>query len=293
MQENAEVGVPPWSLGGARHGALPDGRLVYARSREGYESLVVRQPDGTTSEVATFSVIDDLRVAGEDEVVAIVATATSESAIARIMLADSSAHSETVRPPRDLGQFAIASRHLSRAEPIQFATGGGQRAYALFYAPANRDVTPSTTDLPPLLVRLHGGPTSQAYAALSLGIQFWTSRGFAVVDVDYRGSSGYGRAYRNLLRERWGVVDVEDCMAAARHLADQGRVDPGRMCIRGGSAGGFTALAALAHADTPFAAGADLYGIADLEFLAQETQVLGFDLPAGEGIEPVRIDNLG
>ena len=117
---------------------------------------------------------------------------------------------------------------------------------------------------------IHGGPTSDAIPALRLGVQYWTSRGFAVVDVNYRGSTGFGRHYRNLLRDAWGVADVEDCQAAARWLADQGRVDPRRLCIRGGSAGGFTTLAALATGDT-FAAGASLFGVADLEALALET----------------------
>jgi dipeptidyl aminopeptidase/acylaminoacyl peptidase len=121
-----------------------------------------------------------------------------------------------------------------------------------------------------LLVLIHGGPTSAARAMLQLGTQYWTSRGFAVVDVNYGGSTGYGRAYRNQLRDNWGVVDLDDCEAAARWLGDQGRVDPARLCIRGGSAGGYTTLAALAFRDT-FAAGASHYGVADLEALAIET----------------------
>jgi dipeptidyl aminopeptidase/acylaminoacyl peptidase len=118
---------------------------------------------------------------------------------------------------------------------------------------------------------IHGGPTSAAAADLHLGIQYWTTRGFAVVDVNYGGSTGYGRGYRQLLRRAWGVVDVEDCMAAAGWLAEQQLADPARLCIRGGSAGGFTTLAALARQDTPFAAGADYFGVADLEALARET----------------------
>ena len=110
-----------------------------------------------------------------------------------------------------------------------------------------------------------------ARTQLQLGIQYWTTRGFAVVDVNYGGSTGYGRGYRQLLRGAWGVVDVEDCIAAARWLAEQRLADRARLCIRGGSAGGFTTLAALAREDTPFAAGADYFGVADLEALARET----------------------
>jgi dipeptidyl aminopeptidase/acylaminoacyl peptidase len=123
---------------------------------------------------------------------------------------------------------------------------------------------------PPLVVRSHGGPTASASSTLSLAIQFWTSRGFAVVDVDYRGSTGYGRAYRRRLDAQWGVVDTQDCVDAARYLAGQGEVDGARMVIRGGSAGGYTTLCALAFHDV-FAAGASYYGVADLEALARDT----------------------
>jgi dipeptidyl aminopeptidase/acylaminoacyl peptidase len=147
---------------------------------------------------------------------------------------------------------------------------GGRTAHALYYPPTNPDVEAPEDERPPLLVLSHGGPTSSARPMLSLGTQFWTSRGFAVVDVDYGGSTGYGRAYRDLLRGNWGIVDVEDCIAAARHLADQGEVDPERLCIRGGSAGGYTTLQALTTTDT-FAAGASHYGVADLGALARDT----------------------
>ena len=123
---------------------------------------------------------------------------------------------------------------------------------------------------PPLVVLAHGGPTSAARSQLNLARRFWTSRGFAVVDVNYRGSSGFGRAYRKRLDGRWGVADVEDCVACARFLAERGDVDPERLIIRGGSAGGFTVLCALAFHDT-FTAGASLYGVADLEALAADT----------------------
>jgi len=125
-------------------------------------------------------------------------------------------------------------------------------------------------DLPPLLVFSHGGPTSTTYTALSLGLQYWTSRGFAVVDVNYGGSTGYGRAYRERLKGKWGVVDTADCVNAARYLEREGKVDGKRMAIRGGSAGGYTTLSALVFHDV-FAAGASRYGVADIELLAKET----------------------
>jgi dipeptidyl aminopeptidase/acylaminoacyl peptidase len=160
--------------------------------------------------------------------------------------------------------------YISRPRPITFPTSGGQVAHALFYPPQNRDHQAPANTLPPLLVISHGGPTSNATSEFYLPLQFWTSRGFAVVDVNYRGSSGYGRAYRELLNGTWGVFDVEDCIAAANYLVGQGEADPERLIIRGGSAGGYTTLCALTFHDE-FAAGASYYGVADLETLARDT----------------------
>ena len=143
-------------------------------------------------------------------------------------------------------------------------------AHALFYRPVNPDAVGPDGELPPLVVRSHGGPTANAINALELGFQFLTSRGIAVVDVDYGGSTGYGRAYRRSLEGEWGVVDVDDCVGAARYLVDRGDVDGDRLAIEGGSAGGFTTLAALAFRDV-FSAGISLFGVADLELLARET----------------------
>jgi dipeptidyl aminopeptidase/acylaminoacyl peptidase len=159
---------------------------------------------------------------------------------------------------------------IARAEHLAFPSSDGRQAFALYYPPTNPAFEAPAGELPPLVVRSHGGPTGRASPALNLQIQFWTSRGFAVVDVDYAGSTGYGRAYRSLLDGRWGIADVEDCMSAARHLADTGRVDPERLAIRGGSAGGFTTLCALTFHDC-FKAGASWYGIGDLEALLRDT----------------------
>ena len=159
---------------------------------------------------------------------------------------------------------------IAVAEHVTFASADGRQSFALYYPPANAACRAPHGALPPLIVRSHGGPTGRASPALNLQIQFWTSRGFAVVDVDYAGSTGYGRAYRSLLDGRWGIADVEDCIAAARHLAATGRADPDRLAIRGGSAGGYTTLCALAFHDT-FRAGASWYGIGDLEALLRDT----------------------
>ena len=174
-------------------------------------------------------------------------------------------------PPRDLGLGAGATRWFSVPEAIEVPTTDDATTHALVFPPTNPEVAAAEArTLPPLLVLTHGGPTSAARAQLNLTIQFWTSRGFCVVDVNYRGSTGYGRTYRDALNGRWGIADVEDCVAVARQLAADGVVDPARLAIRGGSAGGFTTLAALTFHDT-FTAGASSYGIADLEVLATDT----------------------
>lgn len=160
--------------------------------------------------------------------------------------------------------------YISKAEHISFPTSRGQTAYGYFYKPVNKDYTGKKNTLPPLIVMIHGGPTSQAKPAYNLETQFWTSHGFAVLDVNYRGSTGYGRTYRMLLNDNWGIVDVEDCVYGAKYLAGKGLIDPNWEFISGGSAGGFTVLAALAF-HNEFKGGANYYGVADLSLLAHDT----------------------
>ena len=162
------------------------------------------------------------------------------------------------------------SRYFSIPEAIEFPTTNGLTAHAFSYAPHNPDFTPPPGEKPPLLVISHGGPTAAASSSLSLLVQYWTSRGFGVLDVNYGGSTGYGRAYRLRLNGQWGVVDVDDCTNGALYLAEQGKADRARLAIRGGSAGGYTTLAALAFRDV-FRAGASYYGVSDIEALAQDT----------------------
>ena len=160
--------------------------------------------------------------------------------------------------------------YLSVPQPVTFETDNGQLAHGLFYPPQNTDFAAPAGELPPLLVHCHGGPTAAASATLSWGTQYWTSRGFAVFDVNYGGSTGYGREYRLRLQGNWGVVDVADCVNGARYLAETGRVDAGRWAISGASAGGYTTLAALTFREE-FQTGASYYGISDLEALAKDT----------------------
>jgi dipeptidyl aminopeptidase/acylaminoacyl peptidase len=269
----ADIGVPAWRLGTSRYAVLDDGRIVVARWRDGVDGLALHDPAGGARDLdLPFTAISTVVAAGPQAVVVVAGSLTAEPGVHRVWLGETSPEIETLRAPRDLG---VDPSTLSVPEPLRFSSedgaGTARTAHALFYPPANARFRGPAGSRPPLLVMVHGGPTGKAQPVLSVGVQYWTSRGFAVVDVDYGGSSGYGRPYREVLTGSWGVVDVADCLAVARALADQGRVDPDRLCIRGGSAGGFTVLAALARVDTPFAAGADHFGVADLAALAAET----------------------
>jgi dipeptidyl aminopeptidase/acylaminoacyl peptidase len=264
VQTEAEIGLPQWVFGQSQYAFLDDGRVVFAYGRDGLDHLAVLSLDGSTTDVdVPYTSVSSVQAAG-DRVVFIGASATAEPAVVSLRLGE---EPEVLRPPRDLG---VDPAWFSEPEPIDFPASGGRTAHALYYPPTNPEVAPPPGEAPPLLVVIHGGPTAAARPMLQVGVQYWTSRGFGVVDVNYGGSTGYGRAYREQLRGTWGIVDLDDCEAAARWLADQGRVDPSRLCIRGGSAGGYTTLAVLAFRDT-FAAGASHYGVADLEALAVET----------------------
>jgi dipeptidyl aminopeptidase/acylaminoacyl peptidase len=159
---------------------------------------------------------------------------------------------------------------LTSVQPVEYPTTGGNTAFGLFYPPRNPHFVGRTGEKPPLLVKCHGGPTSSASSALNLTTQFWTSRGIAVLDVNYSGSAGFGRAYRERLHGNWGIVDVDDCVNGAKFLAAQGWVDERRVVISGGSAGGYTTLAALVFRDF-FQGGASYYGVSDVAALARDT----------------------
>ncbi|MGB8861314.1 MAG: prolyl oligopeptidase family serine peptidase [Ilumatobacteraceae bacterium] len=254
---DAEMSGPAWAFGERDYVVADDGRVAWAVGG----TVVV---DGVAFET-TAAGFDHWVVKGS-EVTAIARFAESDAAIVAFDLSDPSALRTVVAGrvlPLDTGD-------ISRATQVDFPTSAGVTAHAWYYPPANAAVRGPSGQRPPLVAMIHGGPTSDAVPFFSLAKQFWTSRGFAVVDVNHRGSSGFGTEFRNLLDGQWGIVDVEDCCAAAQWLAGNGTVDPERMVIRGGSAGGFTVLASLARADV-FAAGASSYGIADLSALAAET----------------------
>ena len=269
-----EVGEPRWVAGGARYGFTGDGRVVYAASADGLDSIRVLDPAAGTSVAWAgheFTSVEHLVVAGNR----IGVVGGSPDRPTSVWLLDLDDHSAVdLRHPA----APIAPAWISRPVPVSFPTGSGgdEVAHALFYPPVSGDHVAPAGELPPLVVRIHGGPTAAARSEFSTSVQFWTTRGFAVADVNYRGSTGYGRRYRDLLRRRWGDADVEDCIAVTRYLAGTGRVDPLRCVIRGGSSGGFTALAALCFqaqrgAPGAFAAACSLYGVTDLAALATDT----------------------
>jgi dipeptidyl aminopeptidase/acylaminoacyl peptidase len=274
IELEAEIGVPAWVFGNSRYALLADGRIVFAYTRDGVDRTAVRLPDGTVDDLdLAFSLVRAVCPVGPASVAVVAATLTSEASVSRVELGDGPqiAAMSTLRPARDLEELGVPVGLISVPEAIEYPSAGGRTAHALLYRPTNPAFEGPAGELPPLYVAVHGGPTSAARPTLDLEAQYWTSRGFMIVAVNYGGSTGYGREYRDLLKPTWGIVDVEDCIVAARWLAEQGEVDPSRICIAGGSAGGFTTLACLARAETPFAAGGDYFGVADLEALATDT----------------------
>ncbi|MGF1596553.1 MAG: prolyl oligopeptidase family serine peptidase [Acidimicrobiales bacterium] len=261
----AEIGSPPWVFGTQRWTELSDGQLAVVTTTAATDAIAVVDHDGALHPLdSAFVMVDALAATDRGTLVAQGSSPLELGAVCELDVDGSvvAVH----RPPDDLG-----------VDPAWFSTGtsvvyesGDRRAQAFVYLPTGPGLSGPADQLPPLVVMGHGGPTAHAAPALNLRIQYWTSRGFAVADVNYGGSSGFGRGYRRLLDDAWGVVDVEDCVAIAERLAADGVVDPARLAIRGGSAGGFTVLLALMRSDT-FAAGTSLYGVADLEALARDT----------------------
>jgi dipeptidyl aminopeptidase/acylaminoacyl peptidase len=263
-----EFGHPQWVFGMSRYAFLPGGRIACIHGRGPMQRLGILEPGSgrltdLDLDLTSFSP-PHLRAVG-DRLACVADSPTRAAAVVVIDPADGAVQVLQHSEDRELDPG-----YLSVPEPIEFPTGDGRTANALYYPPANRDVRGPEQERPPLVVASHGGPTAGIASGLHPGYQFFTSRGLAVVDVDYGGSTGYGRAYRQRLDGRWGIVDVDDCVAAARYLAERGHVDPRRMAIRGGSAGGYTTLCALTFRDD-FAAGASYYGVADAAALARDT----------------------
>lgn len=264
----AEYAKPLWALGSRTFAVTAVGSALCQRVEDGNASLVdVNIRTGTRRTIATeFCGFRQLTASADGHFVSFIGErATASPKVVRIDTAD---RVEDQLKRDEAAPLPVA--FVSNAQPMRFPTAGGARAHALFYPPCNPQWRGQTGTLPPVLVTTHGGPTGSASRSLSLRTQYYTSRGFAVVDVDYRGSSGYGRAYRESLNGAWGLADVADAIAAVDHLVAAGLVDGQRAAIRGGSAGGFTTLAALTFSSR-FRAGASHYGIGDLELLARDT----------------------
>ena len=262
----SEFGKPLWQLGTTTFGFEASGCVVCTWRSDGAWRLGRLGPDGAMTEIPSpWTSIDSLVVEGSTAAF-IGGAPDRNAAVVSLDLA-----SGEMRVHRASSALSIDDRILSRPVALTFPTGGGDEvAHGYYYPPRNATCRAPAGESPPLLVMSHGGPTGSTSDTLNPATQFWTSRGFAVLDVDYRGSTGYGRGYRERLYGEWGVVDVEDCAAGALHLAGTGHADRERLAIRGGSAGGYTTLAALAFHDV-FRAGASYYGISDLEVLAADT----------------------
>jgi dipeptidyl aminopeptidase/acylaminoacyl peptidase len=266
--EVAELGHPQWLFGGSTYAFLDDGAIAFIRCERGEERLFVLDPGAERLRdldlpYTSFG-FPSLSAQGT-KVAFAAASAASETAIVVYDL-----DSGELEEGRSASDEPIDPAYVSTPRAIEFPTSGGETAYGFYYPPANAGFAGPEGELPPLIVQSHGGPTSHATPLLDREYLFWTSRGIGVVDVNYRGSSGFGRPYRQRLRGEWGVVDTDDCIAAAKHLAAAGEVDGERLAIRGGSAGGYATLCALVfHAD--FATGASYYGVADTETLATDT----------------------
>ncbi|MEO5688147.1 MAG: S9 family peptidase [Burkholderiaceae bacterium] len=262
----AEFGLPMWVFAQSSYGFSGPHEII-ATCRENAISRLLRIDlrSGTATPMATpFEDIVELRV-GVGFAVVEAGSPTTPTCIARIAL-DDGAVTLLASSADELPDASL----LSMPRAISYPSVNGRTAHAFYYPPRNDGFAMPAGERPPLIVIGHGGPTGMASNTLKLATQFWTSRGFAVLDVNYGGSTGFGRAYRQLLSGRWGIVDVEDCIAGARFLVSQGLVDGERLAIRGGSAGGYTTLAALAFHDV-FKAGASYYGVGDLRALDADT----------------------
>lgn len=266
--QHADYGHPQWLFGGATYAFLDGGAIACVRTKGAEECLHLLRPEGWDAAdlELPFTSFGYPALAAAGEEVAF-AAASPESETAVVVLDLDSGEAETVRTS---SEDPVDPAYVSRPRAIEFPTGEGEVAYGFYYPPTNPEFEAPEGELPPLIVESHGGPTSHATPALDREFLYWTSRGIGVVDVNYRGSSGYGREYRNKLRGTWGVVDNEDCLNAALYLAEQGEADRERLAIRGGSAGGYATLCALTFHDG-FAAGASYFGVADAEALATDT----------------------
>ena len=268
----ADLALPPWQLGQPGLSVLADGRVVAIAVEDAVERPVLIDPTaGTARPLSQQHTVCRAVIADGQTVWFLGASPTRVTEVARVAIGAAGSTPSAPEVLQRSRELPIDPAWLPEPEPVWCtAEADAPAAHAFLYPPTSPQACGPDDEAPPAIVLGHGGPTGHSPPRLSLSIAFWTSRGFAVVDVNYRGSSGFGRDYRHALRGAWGVVDVADVAAAPRALAERGAVDPQRLVVRGGSAGGYTVLSALAFTDA-FAAGASYYGVADLSLLAEET----------------------
>jgi dipeptidyl aminopeptidase/acylaminoacyl peptidase len=264
----AEFGLPQWGLGMSTYDFVSEDEILCAFAENGSQRLARLRLGSGRLDVPElpYGEFEGVRVErASGRALFVGSSARSAAALCELELA-----SGRVRALARAFDEALDPDDVATPEAIRFLSADGREAHAFLYRPKNARCEGPPGARPPLVVKSHGGPTGATSTSLRLSHQFWTSRGFALVDVNYGGSTGYGRAYRDLLHERWGIVDVEDCAHAALFVAEQGLADRARLVATGGSAGGYTTLCLLTFRDE-FAAGASHYGIGDLEALARDT----------------------
>ena len=262
----AEFAIPQWTFGRSTYAFISEDEILCSYDCQGSGHLArfdipTRQLNNIDTPYSNFESIQ----ANRRQAVFSAGAPTEVVSVVRLQI-----ETEESDVLRRSSSIAVDKGYLAQPESLEFPTENGLSAYGFYYPPRNCDSQAPNDELPPLLVMSHGGPTSATSAVLNFSVQYWTSRGFAILDVNYGGSTGYGRAYRERLKGQWGLVDIHDCINGARHLVNAGKVDGTRLAIRGGSAGGYTTLGALAFHDV-FQAGASYFGVSDIESLVKET----------------------
>ena len=266
-QMEAEFAYPHWVFGLSTYDFISDRQIICTYSQQGSWHLGTIDLDAHKFQaIATpYTNIGDVQTNSDGDALLIVGSPIQPTSLIKFGVA-----TEQITILKKSRELNIDSGYISQPQAISFPTENNLTAHAWYYPPQNQDYLADSSELPPILVKSHGGPTAAASVNLNFKIQYWTSRGFGYLDVNYGGSIGYGREYRNRLQKNWGIVDVQDCINAAKYLVDQQLADGERLVISGGSAGGYTTLAALTFYDT-FKAGASYYGVSDLEILAKDT----------------------
>jgi dipeptidyl aminopeptidase/acylaminoacyl peptidase len=262
----AEFAYPHWVFGLSNYDFVSESQIICSYTQNGSWHLASLDTENKqlTKIDLPYTEISSLKVQG-DRLVCLAGSSVEPTAAIAMNI-----KTFAIEILKRSSSLEIDPNYLSKPQPVAFPTENSLTAHAWYYPPQNRDYTAPEGELPPLLVKSHGGPTAAASTGFSLRVQYWTSRGFAYLDVNYGGSTGYGRQYRQRLQNNWGIVDVDDCVNAAKYLVENQKADPNRLAISGGSAGGYTTLAALTFRNT-FKAGASYYGVSDLEALVRDT----------------------